>query len=105
MTVYKITKIGEIKKSLDQGGKIVAASVAVNFRAPTKKGDDWSIYLGSIRVDLSRKVSFRITHLNSKAWGNDAWRSAPFDYNRPDVEWFVLKECAETVKELKKIVE
>lgn len=92
--MFKITKLGELKIARSRDGQNVSARVQIRLTAPTKKGDATSEYLGNLIVQQDGQVSFRITDVNSSAWGRPCWRSSPFDYTRPDIDRFVFKECA-----------
>lgn len=105
MSFFKISKIGEPKTVRNRDGQQVSTTASIHFMAPTKRGDECSNYLGALTVQRGGKVSFRITHINSSAWGKPSWRSAPYDYVRPDVEKFVLKECVEVVRQLQETLE
>ena len=100
MAIYTVTTVEGLKTVKDASGKVVSASTLVHLYAPTKKGDNWTSYVGKLNLSKDGLVSFTITHLNSSAWGNVAWRTAPFNYERPDVEKFVKKECATTIHDL-----
>lgn len=94
MTVFKITQLGEPRIVRSRDGQNVSARAQIRITAPTKKGDARSAYLGNLIVQQDGQVSFRITDVNSNAWGRPCWRSSPFDYTRPDIDRFVLKECS-----------
>ena len=102
--MYRITKIGSIKTMKDSAGNNSSMTITLHLMAPTKRGDSWSIYLGEIWLRRDGSVSFSITYINSSAWGNSAWRTPPFDYERPDVERFVLRECSSLMNDWRQML-
>ena len=92
--MYRVTSIDPPRIFRDNTGRNRSMVIGIKLTAPTKRGDEWSSYLGEIRLHQNGETSFSITHINSSAWGNSAYRAAPYGYERPDVEKFVIRECA-----------
>lgn len=98
--MYRITSIKEPRRVRDRDGNTISITLPRHIMAPTKKGDDWSLYIGEIRLRLGGKTNFMVTHVNSSAWGTSSFRTVPFDYSRPDIEGFVRTDCAKMIADL-----
>ena len=102
--MYRITKISNTRILQHKDGSNKSMSITLDLIAPTKRGDGWSHYLADLHLHKNGKISFSITHLSSSAWGNCAWRLAPYDYSRPDVHNFVMRECSSKLLDWKQIL-
>lgn len=98
--MYRINSVNEPHRVRNTDGQTTSITVTLHIMAPTKKGNDWSLYVGELYLRLGGSTNFKITHVNSSAWGNSSWRATPFDYSRPDIEAFVRKDCAQMISDL-----
>jgi hypothetical protein len=97
--MYQLRKIGAVKTFRNKNGEKIAVVADIHLHAPTKKGDDWSYYIGELRLNSDGKIIFDITHISSSAWGSSAMKTAPFGYEREDIKKFVLRECAAVISD------
>lgn len=98
--MYRINSINAPRRIRDTDGQTTSITVTLHIMAPTKKGNDWSLYVGELYLRPGGKANFKVTHVNSSAWGNSSYRATPFDYSRPDIEAFVRTDCAQMISDL-----